>query len=294
MLGNSTCLTGIALKRSQFLSYQAFLRAIDFSYKYHKFVFIDYEGIGSLLDPLQLKTILKSTTGVVVLTIAARASEFHQQGRFLLENYLETLSSQRLLYCVVAGYPFYSTIDCKNSITDAIPNILERIRKRTNSLIFLGTENIPTKYIVKWMNSYQSIIPFMLHGDRRISTSVFNPPYGVYSPLTHIIADNYAIEYLIPYLLKRKEISKALAFYGYSPTSLSRLTWRCLNEREKTIITAGFQKYVLTSLNFQQCIKLFVKNKVRLIIANPAIKEFYEDLVRSFALGTALTINLLT
>ena len=293
MLDNTTCLTGIALKRSQFLSRQAFLRAINFSHKYHKFAFIEYEGIGLLLDPTQLKSILERTTGVIIFTIAARASEFHQQRRFLLENYLENLSSQRLMFCVVAGHPYYSTVNCKNSITNAIPNLLERIRKRKNSLIFLGTENIPTGNILKWMNSYQSIIPLMLHGDQRISTSVFNPPLGVYSPLTHIIANNHAIEHLFPYLLRRKDISKALSFYGSSTTSLSKLGWKNLNEEIKTVINAGFQKYVLTALNFQSSIKLFMKNQVCLIIANPAINEYFEDLVRSFALGTALTINLL-
>ena len=294
MLDTSTCFTGIALKRSQFLSHQAFIKAIKFSHKYHKFTFIDYEGIGSLLDPAQLNFIVENTTGIIVFTIAARASEFHQQGRFFLENYLETHLSSRLFFCVVAGHPFYSTVDCKNPFVTAIPNVLERIRNRTNSMIFLGTENIPTRNILKWMNSYQSILPFMLHGDRRISASDFNPPLAVYCPLAHIIADNHAIEYLLPYLLRRKDISKALSFYGYPPTCLSRLKWQNLNESAKTILSAGLQKYALTSLNFQFCIKLFLKNKVRLIIGNPAIKEDYEDLVRSFALGTALTINLVT
>lgn len=84
---STTCLTGIALKRSHFSNNSKFLEVIRFADQYHNFLFLDYEGINHLLNPTQLETIIKQIRHHLVFTIAVRGCEFHFQRKFLLENY---------------------------------------------------------------------------------------------------------------------------------------------------------------------------------------------------------------
>ncbi len=286
-LSDSTiCLTGIALKRSHFSTYEDFLEAISFADQYHNFVFIDYEGIHHLLDPSQLETIIEQVCHNLVFTIAVRGYEFHFQRKFLLENYLRlTRKYPNLLFCVVAGHPTYSSIETRLSVIKAFHNVFTRIRSKNSSLLFLGIENVSSEIVNMLKQEYYPIMPFILHGDpRAICSNEILPPFAVYSPLAHSVPDEMAIKSLLGYLLRRKMTQEALkkkGFCFFTPPMDKQLFNELIPEIQ-SILWSSFDKFVLTSQNIQNRTETFIQNGVQLIVGNPAIPEQLFKLIRSF------------
>ncbi|MHA1974227.1 MAG: hypothetical protein ACTSW1_14605 [Candidatus Hodarchaeales archaeon] len=286
-------MTGIALKRSRFYSRKAFFNAINFASKYHKYVFIDYEGIGNQLTTSQLEMLLEKTSNNIVLTIATRAKEFRNKGTFYFDNYLELLKYKNFQLNVVAGHPAYSTVSTKVSKEESLEEYVYKIADYSSSIIFLGTEGIRTKFIVNLRNlvkSSNSLVPFVLNGDHRLEDKTFYPPLAVYSPLTHIVSDEEAIKYSLSYLLRRKEVSQEFLANGLNPV-LSKIEWKQIGQKHKKILLKMYKRFILGSSNFQKKLWMFKKSGVGLIVGNPMINEIYQDFVKSFALGVAMTFN---
>ena len=115
--------------------------------------------------------LLKQIDSFLVFTIAARGREFHFQREYILETYLRlTNLYPNLHFCVVAGNPAYKSVDKKLPTTEALQNVFTRIRNKSNSIIFFGIENIATHIVQQIIIQYESVIPFLLHGDNRIFT----------------------------------------------------------------------------------------------------------------------------
>jgi hypothetical protein len=284
------CLTGIALKRSNFSSIQDFIDSIVFADQYHRFIFIDYEGIQNLLDPDQMKDVLEQTRNYLVLTVSVRSAEFHFNRKFLLENYLRlTRSYHHLAFCVVAGHPAYPSVDSQIPVIKAFHYVLSRIRRKTSTPLFLGTENISSNFIIKLIREYNYILPFILHGDpRAIHAKLLKPPLAVYSPLTHLVSNEEAIKLLIEYLLRRRSTQLSLTKKGYFPSiRTTPAKWEELSPGVKKILKSNLQNSVLNSHNFISRIQEFLNNGVQLIVANPVIPHRYFDHVKNFQINTS-------
>jgi hypothetical protein len=278
-------MTGISLKRTSFRTTQEFLEIITFADKYHNFVFIDYEGENHLLEPKEIEQVLGQINHYLVFTIAVRGCEFHFQRKFLLENYLRlSRVNPHLLFCIVAGHPIYPSIDTQLSSIKAFHNVLARIRGKNSSLIFLGAENIASNEIQSLCQQYTPIMPFLLHGDPRIVLKEFLPPLAVYSPLAHIIPDEEAIKSLLGYLIRRKATQQALKEKGYNLVipPMNKELWNELIPEIQSIMLSSFDRFVLTSQNFQTRLQEFIKNGVRLLVGNPAIPEISFKLIQHF------------
>ncbi|MHA1213725.1 MAG: hypothetical protein ACTSR2_15065 [Candidatus Hodarchaeales archaeon] len=286
-------MTGVALKRSRFFSRKAFFKAIEFALKYHKYVFIDYEGIGNQLTPSQIKFLLEKTNNNIVVTIATRAKEFRSSGTFHFDNYLELFKYQNFKLNVVAGHPSCSTVNTRISKEGSLEDFVYKIGEHTNSVIFLGTEGIRTKFIENLRNlvkSSNSLIPFVLNGDYRLREKVFYPPLAVYSPLTHIISEEEAMKHVLSYLLRRKETIQEFLGHGLNPALVST-KWDKIGQGYKKVILEMYKRFILGSGNFQEQISMFRRSGVGLIVGNPMITDIYQDLVKSFALGVAMAVN---
>ncbi|MFX1284949.1 MAG: hypothetical protein ACFFB5_14910 [Promethearchaeota archaeon] len=283
---STTCLTGIALKRSHFSIYEDFLEAISFADQYHNFVFIDYEGIQNLLDPTQLETIIEQVHHNLVFTIAVRGCEFHFQRKFLLENYIRlTRKYSNLLFCVVAGHPAYSSIETRLPVIKAFHNVFTRIRSKQSSLLFLGIENVTSDLVNILKQEYYPIMPLILHGDPRvICTTKILPPFAVYSPLAHSVPDEVAIKSLLGYLLRRKITQEALKKKGFCflTPPMNKQLFNELIPEIQSILWSSFDRFVLTSQNIRNRTETFIQNGVQLIVGNPAIPGQLFELIRSF------------
>jgi len=285
LIDSTVCLTGIALKRTNFPSINSYLNSILFADRYHRFIFIDYEGQKNLLDPDQVRSILEQTKNYIVFTISVRSAEFHMNRKYLLENYLRLLRSYpQLAFCIVAGHPAYPSVDTRIPIVKAFHYVLSRIRNKSDTPLFLGVENLSSKLIMQLIEKNGYIVPFLLHGDpRAIQSRILKPPLAVYSPITHIVRDEVALKLLTSYLLRRRATQLDLAKRGYFPSIRSiPAKWDEISPGMKDILRTNFQKYVLTSQNFYSRIQAFSDNGVQLIVANPVIPDRYFDLVKNF------------
>jgi hypothetical protein len=278
-------MTGIALKRTSFSTTQEFLEAITYADKFHNFVFIDYEGKNYLLRPKELKQIIEQIHHYLVFTIAVRGCEFHFQREFLLENYLRIARvNPHLLFCIVAGHPIYPSIDTQLSSIKAFHNVFTRIREKNSSVLFLGAENLASRIIQSLGVKYTPIVPFVLHGDSRIFLKKFHPPIAVYSPLAHIIPNEVAIKSLLGYLIRRKATQQTLKKKGYNFVipPMNKDLWNELIPEIQSILLSSFDRFVLTSQNFQARVQEFIKNGVRLLVGSPAIPEISFKLIQHF------------
>ncbi|MHA2074696.1 MAG: hypothetical protein ACW97X_08765 [Candidatus Hodarchaeales archaeon] len=140
---------------------------------------------------------------------------------------------------------------------------------------------MPTHIVQQICIQYESIIPFLLHGDNRMFISQeLNPPFAVYSPLTNTIPDEEAIPKVIGYLYRRKETRQALARRNYF--LFPPINWNDLVPEVQTILYVSFQKHVLTQQNYKSRINLFGQNGVQLVIGYPAIPDHFINLVKRF------------
>lgn len=259
-----------------------------FADQYHKFIFIDYEGKRNLLDPEQIKDILQQTSNYLVLTVSVRSAEFHFNRKFLLENYLRlTRSYHNLAFCVVAGHPAYPSVDSQIPVEKAFHYVLSRIRRITSTPLFLGTENLSSNLVIRLIQEYGYILPFLLHGDpRAIHTKLLKPPLAVYSPLTHLVSNEVAVKLLIEYLLRRRSTQLALTKKGYFPSiRVTPVKWEELSPGVKKILKSNLQKFVLNSNNFFSRIQEFLNNGVQLIVGNPVIPHLYFDHIKDFQIS---------
>lgn len=222
----------------------------------------------------------------LVFTIAARGREFHFQREYLLENYLRLKNKYpNLNFCVVAGHPAYKSVDKSLPSTEALQNIFTRIRNISNSIIFFGIENIATHIVQQIIIQYESVIPFLLHGDNRIFTpNKLMSPIAVYSPITHSIPDKEAIHSLLGYLYRRRETRQALTRRGYF--LFPPMNWNDLVPEVQTILYISFQKHVLTQQNYKSRIESFGQNGVQLVIGYPALLKHFLSLVKQFKIET--------
>ncbi|UCG01014.1 MAG: hypothetical protein JSW11_15525 [Candidatus Heimdallarchaeota archaeon] len=261
------------------------MEAIFYADKFHRFVFIDYEGQKPLLKPDELEKIVEQIRHFLVFTIAIRGCEFHFQRKHLLENYLRIArNNPHLYFCIVAGHPNYPSIDTQLPLTKAFHNIFTRIREKNSSVLFLGVENVNSKLIQKLQHQYAPIIPFILHGDPRVISNEFKPPIAVYSPLAHSISDEEAIKSLLGYLIRRNITQQELKKKGYSfiTPPMNKQLWNDLIPEIQCILRSSFDRFVLTSQNYQTRIEKFIQNGVQLLVGNPAIPEHLFKLIRSF------------
>jgi hypothetical protein len=194
-------------------------------------------------------------------------------------------SFSNLAFCIVAGHSAYPSVDPRIPIIKAFHYVFSRIRKKTDTPLFLGAENISSSLIDKFIKKYEFIVPFLLHGDpRALYSGKLNPPYAIYSPITNIIPDDEAIKLLTGYLLRRKAIQRELAAKGCFPT-IRPAKWEEISPIVQRILKTNFQKYVLTSQNYKSRIQTFYRNGVQLIVANPIIPGRYFDLIRGFKIN---------
>lgn len=261
------------------------MEAIAYADKYHRFVFIDYEGQRYLLNPAELEKIIEQIRHYLVFTIAVRGCEFHFQRKYLLENYIRIArKNPRLHFCIVAGHPIYPSIDTQLPSIKAFHNVFARIRNKNSSVLFLGVENISLKIIQRLRQEYAPIVPFMLHGDSRIVSHTFQPPLAVYTPLAHTIPNEEAIKSLLGYLIRRKATQRALKKKGYNFFSppMNKQLWNELIPEVQSVLRSSFDRFVLTSQNFQIRTEEFIEKGVQLLVGNPAIPEVLFKLIRSF------------
>lgn len=248
-------------------------------------MFIDYEGQKHLLDPKELEKLISQIRHYLVFTIAVRGCEFHFQRKYLLENYIRiSRNYPHLLFCIVAGHPNYPSINTQLPSIKAFHNIFTRIRNKNSSILFLGVENLQLKLIQRLRQKYAPIVPFILHGDSRVISNKFQPPLAVYSPLAHSIPYEEAIKSLLGYLIRRKATQQALKKKGYNfliPPMNNQL-WNELIPEIQSVLRSSFDRFVLTSHNFQNRIEEFIQKGVQLVVGNPAIPELLFELIRSF------------
>ena len=249
-------------------------------------MFIDYEGQNHLLDPNELEKITAQIQHYLVFTIAVRGGEFHFHRKFLLENYLRVARmNHHLLFSIVAGHPIYPSIDTQLSSIKAFHNIFTRIREKYSSVLFLGVENVPLSTIQILCQQYTPLFPFILQGDPRFISDKFSPPFAVYSPLAHTIPVEEAIKFQLGYLIRRKATQQALKKKGYNlviPPMNSQL-WNELIPEIQSILRSSFDRFALTSQNFQMRIQEFIQKGVRLLVGYPAIPEIKFDLIQRFS-----------
>lgn len=254
-------------------------------------MFLDYEGLKHLISPDLLETLIEQIRHFLVFIIAVRSCEFHFQRKYLLENYLRLARKfSNLLFCVVAGHPVYPSVNTELPSFQAFHNIFTRLRNRSSSVVFLGVENLSSRFVRGLSQKYKPVIPFLLHGDpRAVHSSGIFPPLAVYSPLAHSVPDEEAIKPLLGYLLRRKATQQALKKKGYCflTPPMTNNCWTDLLPDIKTILRFNFQKFVLTSQNFHSRTSAFIQNGVKLIVGNPVIPEHFFELVRSFKFNRA-------
>jgi hypothetical protein len=112
----------------------------------------------------------------------------------------------------------------------------------------------------------------------------FLPPIAVYSPLAHIIPDEEAIKSLLGYLIRRKATQQALKKKGYNLIipPMNKELWNELIPEIQSILQSSFDRFVLSSQNFQARVQEFIKTGVRLLVGNPAIPEISYKLIQHF------------
>ena len=222
-------------------------------------------------------------TNHIIFTISVRSPEFHQTRTYLLENYIRlSRSKTNISFCIVAGHPTYPSVDTRIPVNKAFQYVLRRIQKKISLPIFLGVENLSSKLIRQLIYQYDNIIPFLLHGDpRALNSDAIPAPFAVYSPLTYTISDKEAIEFLSGYLLRRKFTQRELAQNGFFPV-IRPNRWQELSPGVKKILFKSFDKYVLTSHNFESRVTNFLKAGARLIVGNPAVPGQIHQIIKNF------------
>lgn len=229
--------------------------------------------------------ILEQTKNEIVFTIAARDKKFSKKKDFLAK-YLKLIHCfSHLTFCVVAGHPAYSSIDVQVPVGQAIDTVLAQIRNKTDKTLFFGVENLSSRFVRQIRKTYNSIIPFLLHGDSRaIYTNGILPPFAVYSPISLTAPDEEVMKKISGYLLRRKSTQKALLHKGYQPVMLSN-QWEKLTPDVQSILRQSFHYHVLNSKNFHSRIQVFIQQGAQLIVGNPVVPQYFNDLVKGFNLN---------
>ncbi|MFX0173715.1 MAG: hypothetical protein ACFE9L_17675 [Candidatus Hodarchaeota archaeon] len=89
-------------------------------------------------------------------------------------------------------------------------------------MLFLGVDNISSRFFEQIRENYGFIIPFLLHGDSRaIDLNGILPPFAVYSPIIFSSPDDDILNKMKDYLLRRKSTQKALIYKGFQLTDVS-------------------------------------------------------------------------
>ncbi|MFX0184329.1 MAG: hypothetical protein ACFE95_14695 [Candidatus Hodarchaeota archaeon] len=226
-----------------------------------------------------------------MFTIAARDRKF-SKNRDFLEEYIEiTKSYSQLSFCVVAGHPVYPSIDVQMPVSLVINAILAQIRKKTDKMLFLGVENLTSRFVRQIRRNYDKIVPFLLHGDSRaIYTNGILPPFAIYSPISLTAPFEGVIKKISAYLLRRTSTQKELLRKGYKPMTLSN-KWEELTPDVQSILRQSFHNHVLNTKNFQSRIHAFIKQGAYLIVGNPVDPLYFDDLVKNFNLNQVQLIS---
>ncbi len=240
----------------------------------------------NLLSIQEIESLLRKLNNSLVLTIAVRAVEF-QNGSDLWRSYLNLFADNpNMGLNIVAGHPAYN-IDQSISLKETLGKYFTEIRKRTDRPIFFGIDNISSKLVRKICQRFSPIIPFGLHGDKRLlngfSKELEHCTLAIYTPLAIASQkDEDDLDELLPYLLRRRSIKKQLLRIKKTSAGRIKSSQSTSSEEVQKVIRDNLGDFILTDSNIEEKMVEFSSHNIKLLVGYPAISSIRDQQIEEF------------